>query len=51
VLTRLSSVHGSGPRQLRKWDEAAKEVHMDMPGLDHYRPMMLKHLLAQRAGA
>ena len=34
--------------QLRKWDEAAKELHMDMPSLDYYRPVMVKHLQEQQ---
>jgi predicted HD phosphohydrolase len=34
--------------QLRKWDEAAKEPHMERPGLEHYRPMLARHLAAQQ---
>lgn len=30
---------------LRKWDEQAKEEHIPLPPLDHYREMMTEHLL------
>lgn len=32
---------------LRKWDEKAKEEHVPLPSLDHYRKMMEDHLLLQ----
>ena len=30
--------------KMRKWDELAKIEHKPLPGLDHYRWMMLRHL-------
>jgi len=32
---------------LRKWDEKAKEEHIPLPSLHHYREMMLQHLQTQ----
>lgn len=32
---------------LRKWDEKAKEEHIPLPSLNHYREMMLQHLQTQ----
>lgn len=33
---------------LRKWDEQAKEEHIPLPPLDHYKKMMEQHLLIQQ---
>jgi 2-amino-1-hydroxyethylphosphonate dioxygenase (glycine-forming) len=33
--------------QLRKWDEQAKLEHVALPSLDHYRKMMIGHLMEQ----
>jgi predicted HD phosphohydrolase len=31
--------------QMRKWDEQAKIEHKPLPDLQHYRRMILRHLL------
>jgi 2-amino-1-hydroxyethylphosphonate dioxygenase (glycine-forming) len=33
--------------QLRKWDEQAKLEHIQLPSLDHYRKMIIGHLMEQ----
>ncbi|KAG2206974.1 hypothetical protein INT47_008443 [Mucor saturninus] len=33
--------------QVRQWDDAAKVVDLQVPNLESYRPMMIRHLLAQ----
>jgi predicted HD phosphohydrolase len=40
--------------KLRSWDDKAKIVGLEVPGLDHYLPMMIKHIehnLRSRADA
>jgi phosphonate degradation associated HDIG domain protein len=34
--------------QLRRWDEQAKLESIPLPSLDHYREMMISHLLARQ---
>ena len=36
----LSGAHGSAAVRLRKWDDLAKDVDAETPGLDHYRPVI-----------
>lgn len=34
--------------QLRRWDEQAKQEHIPLPSLSHYRALMQQHLTEQR---
>lgn len=34
--------------QIRQWDDAAKVVNLKVPDLETYRPIAVKHLLAQK---
>lgn len=34
--------------QLRQWDDAAKVVDLEVPGLESYRSMAIRHLLQQQ---